>query len=92
MKVNWKVRVKNPLFWISLIGVIFSPVLAAMGIKTVDLSTWDSILDVLKTFVSNPYLIGTAIAAVLTFLGITNDPTRKGLNDSDRAMTYQELK
>ncbi|WP_206459454.1 phage holin [Anaerovorax sp. IOR16] len=92
MKVNWKVRVKNPLFWISLIGVIFSPVLAAMGIKTVDLSTWNSILDVLKTFVSNPYLIGTAFMAVLTFLGVTNDPTTSTLNDSDRAMTYRELK
>lgn len=91
MKLNWSIRAKNPWFWIGLIGVIFAPVLASMGIADTDLTSWASVLDVLKQFVSTPYLIGVAVTSVLSFLGVTTDPTRKGLADSDNAMTYTEL-
>ncbi len=92
MKINWKVRVQNPWFWISLLGVIFSPVLTMMGISEVDLSSWESVLEVLKTFISSPYLIGVAFVSVLSFLGISADPTTKGLSDSEQAMTYTSPK
>ena len=32
MKINWKVRVKSPQFWIGLVGVIASPILAYLGL------------------------------------------------------------
>lgn len=89
MKINWKVRIKNPWFWIGLAGVIFSPVLASMGIDAADLNSWESVLDMLKNFISNPYLIGSAVMAVLSFLGIAADPTTAGLSDSKRALTYK---
>lgn len=92
MKINWKLRAKNPWFWIGLIGVVFSPVLAVMGISQTDLTSWDGVLNVLKTFVTTPYLVFSAICTVLSFFGISADPTTSGLGDSNRAMTYDKPK
>ena len=88
MKINWRVRAKNPQFWIGLAGVIASPVLAYLGVGYEDLTTWQSVGDVLGRFVENPYLIGTVCMAVLSFLGVLTDPTTKGIRDSPRAMGY----
>ena len=41
-------------------------------------------------FISNPYLIGTVVVAVLGAIGVTIDPTTKGISDSARAMTYDK--
>lgn len=88
MNINWKVRLKNPMWWISLLSVIFMPVFSYMGITGEMLASWESVLEMFKTFVSTPYLIGAAVLAVMQFLGINTDPTTKGLTDSERAMTY----
>ena len=45
-KINWKVRAKSPQFWIGMIGVVLSPVLAYLGIGFEDLTTWDSVANV----------------------------------------------
>ena len=39
MKINWKVRVKSPQFWIGLVGVTASPILAYLGLGFEDLTT-----------------------------------------------------
>lgn len=88
MKINWKLRLQSPQFWIGLIGVIGSPILTYMGMTTADLTSWQSIWDMVVTFVSNPYLIGTVGMSVLAFLGVVVDPTTTGLSDSARARTY----
>ena len=43
-------------------------------------------------FFSNPYLIGTVVMAVLSFIGVLTDPTTKGMGDSEQAMTYEKPK
>lgn len=91
-KINWKVRAKSPQFWIGLIGVVLSPVLAYFGIGFEDLTTWDSIGNVFAQFFSNPYLIGTVVMAVLSFIGVLTDPTTKGITDSEQAQGYTEPK
>ena len=83
MKINWKVRVKNPYFWIGLVGVILS----AMGVEPQMLSSWQALGNALLEFVKNPFLIGTVLVAVI---GVIVDPTTKGMNDSERAMQYQK--
>ena len=78
MKINWKVRLKQPAFWIATIPVVISfiySVLALIGI--VPSITEESIQNVFLTLVS-----------VLAQLGIVVDPTTKGVSDSDRAMNY----
>ena len=92
MKINWKVRAKSPQFWVGLIGVILSPVLAYLGLGFEDLRTWDSIANVFKQFFSNPYLIGTVVMAILSFIGVLTDPTTKGIKDSEQAQKYSEPK
>jgi phi LC3 family holin len=90
--INWKVRVKSPQFWLGLIGTIMSPILAYLGLKYTDLTTWDSIGNVFVQFIQNPYLIGTVVLAVLSFIGVVTDPTTSGFQDSIQAKNYDAPK
>ena len=86
--INWKVRLHNPAWWLGMAGIVMSPILAYLGLAYSDLTTWGSLADVFVKFISNPYLIGTVVVAVLGAIGVTVDPTTKGIGDSERAMTY----
>jgi phi LC3 family holin len=85
MKLNWTVRAKNPWFWVTLGGVI----LAAMGISPEMFTSWGAVWDAIKNLVSNPYMLGCVILAVL---GVFIDPTTKGMGDSSQALTYKKPK
>lgn len=67
-------RFRNPWFWVGLVGVL----LTATGMQPEMFTSWgvlmQSVLDVLK----NPYLLTTALLAVL---GVFVEPTSKGLKD-----------
>ena len=89
MKINWKVRIKNPYFWIQIGIAILMPILAYMGLTVEDLTTWSKVGQVLLEAISNPYVLGLVVVSVLNAI---QDPTTKGLSDSDRAMTYTEPK
>ena len=90
--INWKVRTRSPQFWVGLIGVILSPILAYLGLGFEDLTTWDSVANVFQQFFSNPYLIGTVAMAILSFIGVLTDPTTKGIKDSEQAQRYEKPK
>lgn len=81
MKINWKVRVKNPYFWVGLLGVILS----AMGVSADMFTSWDIVIEQTKALISNPFMIGSVIMAVL---GTLIDPTTAGVADSQRALEY----
>ena len=83
MKINWKVRIKNPYFWIGIFGVI----MAGMGVSPEMFTSWDMILTQLKELFGNPYLLGSIIFSVI---GVIFDPTTKGLCDSQQARTYEK--
>lgn len=89
MKINWKVRIKNPYFWIQIGIAILMPILAYMGLSVEDLTSWGKLAEILLSAISNPYVIG--LVAVSVFNAI-QDPTTKGLSDSDNALTYTEPK
>lgn len=82
MKLNWKVRIKNPYFWLGLIAVI----LAAIGVSPESLTSWPILYAQIRTLLSNPFAVGCVIVAVL---GYINDPTTSGLSDSRQAMGYK---
>ena len=48
MKINWKVRVKNPYFWVGLLGVILS----AMGVSADMFTSWDIVIEQAKALIS----------------------------------------
>lgn len=76
MGINWKLRLQNKTFWLTLIPLLVL-LLQQIGLNIVP-ENWE---DIFKT-----------IMAILTLIGAVNDPTTKGLTDSDNAMTYDEPK
>ncbi len=80
MKLNWKVRFKNKtwlaLFLSLIVGFVFNIL---------------KLLDVYPAFTENQVL--NIVDQILTFLGLIGvlvDPTTAGLDDSKRALTYEE--
>ncbi|MBQ7140002.1 MAG: phage holin [Bacilli bacterium] len=89
MKINWLVRIKNPLFWVQIGIAILMPILAYLGLSVEDLTTWGKVGQVLLEAVANPYVLGLVIVSVFNAI---QDPTTKGLSDSVNALTYTEPK
>ena len=87
MNINWKIRLKNPTFWASIVLAVFAPILAYMGITAEDLSSWQALGNVLLQAVSNPYVLVLVIASVYNAVV---DPTTRGISDSKRAQSYEE--
>ena len=82
MHLNWKVRIRNKLFWLALIPAVLILVETVCRLFGVTVETGD-----LKEQLLN---LVNAVFAVLAVLGIVVDPTTEGVGDSDRAMTYEE--
>ena len=78
--INWSVRFRNKAFWLSLIPAVLllvQVVVAVFG-YTLDLGALgDKLLAVVN-----------ALFAVLTILGVVNDPTTAGVTDSTQALSY----
>lgn len=89
MKINWKVRFKNPYFYAALILSIVAPVGVYFGINAEDLTSWSMVGALASKALLNPYVVVTVFVSVATFL---IDPTTKGISDSEQAMRYQKLK
>ena len=71
-----KKRLRNPYFWIGLLGVI----LTAAGINAETLTSWHAVWEAVRSLLGNPYLLGSAAAAVL---GVFVDPSTEGLRDGE---------
>lgn len=39
MKINWTVRLKNPIWWVQIVLAMFTPILAYAGITAADITT-----------------------------------------------------
>ena len=80
MKVNWKVRFRNKTWLTMFISLIVGFVFNML-----------KLFDIVPTFTEN--LVMNIVGQVLTFLGLIGvivDPTTAGLEDSNRAMSYEE--
>ena len=83
--INWKVRLKNPIFYLQILLAVISPVLAYTGITASEISSWNKLIEVAQTAIRNPYVV------FLVFSSVYNaviDPTTKGVKDSERAKKY----
>lgn len=87
MNINWKVRVKNVSFWVSVAIALITPVLAYFGLTVQDMTSWCAICEVIVQAVKNPYVL--LMAAVSVYNAVV-DPTSTGVTDSARALTYTE--
>lgn len=84
MKINWKVRLQNKTFWLTLIP-------ALLLLIQVIASVFEIPLD-LGALGNKLLAVVNALFAVLTILGVVTDPTTAGVNDSTQAMGYTEPK
>lgn len=89
MKINWKVRFKNPVFIAQIILAILTPILTYAGLTVQDLTTWGALGDLLISAMLNPYVLGLV---VISLWNAVTDPTTAGIGDSDQALTYEEPK
>lgn len=78
MKINWKARFKNKTFVITFITLIIAFVYQVLGM-------FDIVSPISEESLVNVLTIGVNFLAML---GIVVDPTTKGVNDSERALTY----
>lgn len=78
--INWKCRIANKTWWLSLIPALLllvQAVGAPFGYQ------WDFVvLDQQLAAIIN------ALFAVLALMGVVQDPTTEGIGDSERALTY----
>ena len=80
--INWKVRIRNKQFWISLIPAL------ALLVQTIA-AVFGYTLN-LEELVGKILAVVSAVFAVLAILGVVVDPTTAGVGDSARAMKYEE--
>lgn len=78
--INWKVRIKNKTFWLTLIPAV----LMLAQVCAVPFGyQWDfTVLNQQLAAIVN------AVFAVLAILGIVVDMTTAGVGDSEQALTY----
>lgn len=83
-KINWKVRIRNERFWLSIIPVVLLLIEQIAGIfgYRLDFGTLGNQLkDVVET-----------VFVILALVGVVNDPTTATYADSKKAMTYEQPK
>lgn len=78
--INWKVRAKNKVFWVTLVPsmlVLVGQVLQLFGV-TLD---YEALSGQLVEIIESLFI-------VLGIVGIVADPTTKGVSDSTQALEY----
>lgn len=77
--INLKARIKNPVFWTTIIPAVVGVVYTVLGMLGIVPAIAES--EVLNIF--------AVLITVLTTLGVLVDPTTAGVGDSRLAMTYK---
>lgn len=80
MKINWKVRFKNKTWLATFLSLI-------IGFVYNILDMFDIAPVITQNVVTQ--IVGQGLT-LLGLLGVLVDPTTEGLNDSNRAMSYEE--
>lgn len=72
MKINWSLRLQSKFFWVALISLIVL-LTQQLGFDIFP-KNWEEVLN--------------TVLSILILLGVINDPTTAGINDSEQAMDY----
>lgn len=84
MKINWKVRAKNKMFWLALVPAVLLIAQIVTGWFGIDVAA--ELIGVEAEKMIN------AVFGLLVLLGIINDNTVTGLSDSKQALGYKKPK
>ena len=69
--MNWKVRMRNPWFWVGIVSAVVS----ALRVDVNALTSWGTVWSCLARIIENPVQLGTLC---LTVLSVFIDPTTAG--------------
>ena len=84
MGINWKARIKNKTFWLSIVPAVLLLIQVVASVFGFELDLGD---------LGNRLLaVVNALFAVLAILGVVTDPTTEGVGDSKQALTYTKPK
>lgn len=87
--INWKVRFKNWQWVAAFISQIMITIqLILVGLNMAGITDFQ-LTEEIKTWV---LALANSIFMIFALLGIVQDPTTKGLGDSEQAMTYDKPK
>jgi len=79
VKINWKVRLQSGTFWAGLVSLVLTFVYTLLSMAgIVPQFEQKQIMDVV-----------IMLLQILAFVGVVSDPTTKGINDSEQALTYE---
>lgn len=82
MNINWKVRLGSGSWWLGIISAVVTAVFAVLQLCNVELPvTAEQVLQA-----------ATLVLMIPAAIGITTDPTTKGVGDSAQAMAYDAPK
>ncbi|MBK5244276.1 MAG: hypothetical protein JJE18_04495 [Eubacteriaceae bacterium] len=77
--MNWKIKVQNPAFWISMVIGIAVIIGTYFGISAPDLTSWLIVTNTLGAAIASPYVCLTILIYVL---GLFIDLSTIGFKDS----------
>ena len=82
MNINWRVRLQSGSWWLGIISAVVTAVFAILQLCNVELPvTAEQVLQA-----------ATLVLMIPAAIGITTDPTTKGVSDSAQAMAYDAPK
>lgn len=82
MNINWKIRLKSGSWWLGIISAVVTAEFAILQLCDVALPvTAEQVLQA-----------ATLVLMIPAAIGITTDPTTKGVSDSAQAMAYDAPK
>lgn len=84
MNINWKVRIKNKTFWITMIPAVLmlvKQVCELIGVPVDFTIIQDQLINIVGT-----------VFMILAIVGVVTDHTTESFFDSEQAMTYQQPK
>lgn len=84
--INWKVRLRNPVFLAEVGIAVLVPILSYAGLTAQDLTSWAIVGQLLVDALSNPYVLSLIVVSVFNAV---NDPTVSGIKDSPNALSYR---
>lgn len=86
---NIKIRLKNPLFIASIIMSVLLPILGYMGMEISDITSWQTLGNILMNAIKNPYVLGMVVVSIYNSC---IDFTTEGIKDSNLVLQKSSVK
>lgn len=87
-KINWKVRLENPMFYVQIGASFLLPVLGYMGLSGSDITTWNTLFETIGAALLNPYCLMIALVSVYNAIV---DTSSKGVGDDQTTLDKTKL-